>query len=137
MLIEKLIVYADASVRQECTGLGLAVRNARGKLLEWRGKPAPMMTNNEAEYAAIIFALELALRYAPLELELKSDSQVAIGQLRGECVVKDERLGVLNQRALGLAQRFNKVIFTYIPRKQNYLADAIANVASLTGEGEH
>ncbi len=135
MLIEKLIVYTDASVRPDCTGLGVAVRSARGKLIEWRGKSAPLMTNNEAEYAAIIFALEHALRYAPLELHVKSDSQVAIGQLCGECAVKDARLGLLNQRALGLARRFHKVVFTYIPRKQNFLADAIANVASLTGEG--
>ena len=133
MLIEKLIVYTDASVRQDCTGLGLAIRSAKGKLIEWRGKAAPIMTNNEAEYTAIIFALEHALRYAPLELQVMSDSQVAINQLCGECAVRDERLQPLNQRAVHLAGRFQKVTFQYIPRKQNYLADAIANVASLTG----
>lgn len=61
MAYNVLVAYMDASVQPKATGLGVAIKDERGKLIAWRNKGAPAMTCNQAEYAALIFALERAL----------------------------------------------------------------------------
>jgi hypothetical protein len=44
-----LHVYADASVQPTASGLGLAIKDAQGRLIAWKSKAAPAMTCNEAD----------------------------------------------------------------------------------------
>ena len=124
-----LQVYADASVQPNATGLGVAIKDERGNLIAWKNKTAPAMTCNEAEYAALIFALEQALSYAPKELRVFSDSRLIIEQMRGWIRVRSAGLHPLHRRARDLVERFERVTFTHIPRGRNQLADAIADEA--------
>jgi ribonuclease HI len=124
-----LKVYADASVQPGKTGLGLAIKDATGTLIGWRGKPVTCMTNTAAEYAAVIYALEQALSFEPDEITVFSDNQVVIEQLRGGYTVRSKGLLTLHSKALCLAKRFAKVTFVHIPREQNRLADAMADDA--------
>jgi len=124
-----LQVYADASVQPNATGLGVAIKDERGNLIAWKNKTAPAMTCNEAEYAALIFALEQALSYAPKELRVFSDSRLIIEQMRGWIRVRSAGLRPLHRQARNLVERFERVTFTHIPRGRNQLADAIADEA--------
>ncbi len=124
-----LFVYADASVQPEATGLGAVIRDERGELIAWRNKAAPAMTCNEAEYAALIFALEQALTFKPQEVHAFSDSRVVVEQMRGWMRVHSDNLRPLHRKARQLAERFERISFTHIPRERNQLADAIADDA--------
>ena len=129
MAYRLLNVFADASVQPYATGLGVVVKDERGVLIAWRCKPAHPMTCNEAEYAALIFALEQALAYAPGELRVFSDSRLVIDQMTGVNGVRSAELRPLHRRARELTARFACVRFAHIPRERNRLADAMANEA--------
>ncbi len=124
-----LLIYADASVQPTATGLGLAIKDEHGNLIAWKNKTVPAMTCNEAEYAALIFALEQALPYAPQEVRVFSDSRLVIEQMRGWIRVRSEPLRRLHRRARALVERFERVTFTHISRERNQLADAMAEEA--------
>ena len=126
-----LAVYTDASIQPEATGLGVAIKDERGKLIAWRKKSAPPMTCNQAEYAAVIFALEQVLTYQPLPREVRvfSDSRVVVEQMSGWIRVNSLALKALHRRARALTERFERVTFTHIPRERNQLADAMADEA--------
>jgi ribonuclease HI len=58
---------------------------------------------------------------------VQSDSQLLVRQLNGEYRVKDEKLKVLYQRAVGLLRRFDGYRILHVPRELNKLADRLAN----------
>jgi probable phosphoglycerate mutase len=87
------------------------------------------MTCNEAEYSALIFAMEQALKYPTREVRIFSDSRLVVEQMRGWIRVHSATLRALNQKARALAERFERITFTHIPRERNQLADAIADEA--------
>jgi ribonuclease HI len=124
-----LSVYADASVYPHATGLGVAIKDERGKLIAWLNKATHGMTCNEAEYSALIFAMEQALKYPTREVRIFSDSRLVVEQMRGWIRVHSATLRALNQKARALAERFERITFTHIPRERNQLADAIADEA--------
>ncbi|MBI5652066.1 MAG: ribonuclease HI family protein [Chloroflexi bacterium] len=127
-----LAVYADASVYPHATGLGAVIKDARGNLIAWRKRAIGALTSNEAEYHALIFALEQAQTFAPRELQIFSDSKLVVEQMRGMYRVQNERLRALHRRAGALVERFERVTFTHISRERNQLADAIADDAVST-----
>ena len=57
------------------------------------------MTNNEAEYAGLILALELALSLNPEQLSVYLDSTVVVGQMNGDCGVHAKALQVWHRKA--------------------------------------
>jgi ribonuclease HI len=86
-------------------------------------------TNNVAEYAALLALLEHALPLQPQQLEIRSDSQLLVRQMRGEYKVKDANLKVLHAEARALASRLGRVAYVHVPREENREADALANQA--------
>ena len=129
MIYKTLFVYADASVYPLATGLGAVIKDERGTLIVWRNKAARAMTCNEAEYAALIFALEEALKLKPSTAHVYSDSKVVVEQMNGWIAVNSAKLKPLHRRARELSQRFKQLTITHIPRERNQLADAIADEA--------
>jgi ribonuclease HI len=89
------------------------------------------MTNNQAEYTALVRALEHALKLgAEHRVVLNSDSELMVKQMRGEYKVKNEELRPLYQRAKELADRFvGGVSFVHVRRELNKRADQLCNEA--------
>ena len=79
----------------------------------------PGTTNNEAEYAAIIAALELARHDRLSGIQIRSDSQLCVKQIRGEYQVKEERLRPLRDRAARLLKEVSGSI-DWVPRGRNH-----------------
>jgi ribonuclease HI len=87
-------------------------------------------TNNQAEYTALIRALEHAARLGSKHpLRIYSDSELLVKQMNGEYRVKDEGLKPLYEHARRLASRFDSVSISHIPRAQNAWADRLYNAA--------
>jgi ribonuclease HI len=89
------------------------------------------MTNNQAEYTALVRALERALALGPEHrLLVHSDSELMVKQMNGDYRVKNEELRGLYEEAAELARRFRGgVTFRHIRRAHNSRADALCNEA--------
>src|SRR5262249_39852201 len=89
------------------------------------------LTNNQAEYAALVRALEHALKLgANHRVVLHSDSELMVKQMKGEYKVKNEDLRPLFQRARDLAKEFaGGVSFVHVRRELNKRADQLGNDA--------
>jgi ribonuclease HI len=87
-------------------------------------------TNNQAEYTALIRALEHAERLGTHHpLHIHCDSELLVKQMNGEYRVKDEGLKPLYEQARLLASRFGSVSIRHVPRAQNAWADRLYNAA--------
>ena len=100
-----------------------------GTVLDARGEAIGVATNNVAEYRALIAGLEKAAELHVDELEVVSDSELVVKQMRGEYKVKNEALRELSVRAAGLARRLGTVRYKAVRREYNELADRLVNEA--------
>ena len=104
-----------------------------GTVLDARGDTIGVATNNVAEYSGLIAGLESALERDVTELEVVSDSELLVKQMRGEYKVKNEALRELVADADALARRLSKVTYTAVRREHNELADTLVNEALDSG----
>jgi ribonuclease HI len=100
-----------------------------GTVLDARGDTIGVATNNVAEYSGLIAGLESALERDVTELEVVSDSELLVKQMRGEYKVKNEALRELVADAEALARKLSKVTYTAVRREHNELADTLVNEA--------
>ena len=105
------------------------LEDERGDVLAAHGEAIGVATNNVAEYSALIAGLEKAVELGVDELDVISDSELMVKQMRGEYKVKNEALRELSLRAAGLARRVGKVSYTAVRREHNELADRLVNEA--------
>jgi ribonuclease H / adenosylcobalamin/alpha-ribazole phosphatase len=108
---------------------GYVLEAEDGTVLDARGEVIGVATNNVAEYRGLIAGLNQALELGVDELEVVSDSELVVRQMRGEYKVKKETLRTLNEEASDLARRLEKVSFTSVRREHNELADRLVNEA--------
>jgi ribonuclease HI len=108
---------------------GYVLEAEDGTVLDARGEAIGVATNNEAEYRGLVAGLEKAIELGVDELEVVSDSELVVRQMRGEYKVKKETLRTLNEEASDLARRLEKVSFTSVRREHNELADSLVNEA--------
>lgn len=88
-------------------------------------------TNNVAEYTALAKALQwlLAHNYGTKKIEIKSDSQLVVNQLKGDYRVKARRIMPLYKEVLFLRSKFQDIQIKWIPRDKNREADKLTNKA--------
>ncbi len=126
-----LIAYADGAIGDgaSATGVGAILLDEQGQIVRWGNRKLERMTNNEAEYAGLMLALELAAPMKPQHLCVYLDSAVVVGQMNGECGVHAQSLRPWHRRACHAARRLRRVTYHHVPRLRNRLADALANEA--------
>jgi ribonuclease H / adenosylcobalamin/alpha-ribazole phosphatase len=108
---------------------GFVLEAEDGTVLAAHGETIGIATNNVAEYRALIAGLEKALELSVPEVEVVSDSELLVKQMRGEYRVKNEALRDLSLQAARLARRIGKVSYTAVRREHNELADRLVNDA--------
>jgi ribonuclease HI len=108
---------------------GYVLEGEDGAVLAAHGEAIGVATNNVAEYRALVAGLERAAELGVDELEVVSDSELLVKQMRGEYRVKNEALRELSQRAGAAARRLGRVTYTAVRREHNELADRLVNEA--------
>jgi len=108
---------------------GYVLEAEDGTVLDARGEAIGVATNNVAEYSALIAGLERAAEAGVSELEVVSDSELLVKQMRGEYKVKNRALQELFLDASRLARRIQRVSYTAVRREHNELADSLVNEA--------
>jgi ribonuclease HI len=108
---------------------GYVLETEDGTVLAAHGEAIGVATNNVAEYRALVEGLKKAAELQVDELEVVSDSELLVHQMRGEYKVKNEALRELWSEANELADRIRKVTYTAVRREHNELADRLVNEA--------
>ncbi|MBI5411686.1 ribonuclease HI family protein [Candidatus Peregrinibacteria bacterium] len=93
------------------------------------------VTNNQAEYQALIHALkQVKEKIGTPEIRCFMDSQLVVEQLNGRYKVKSPNVKPLFLEVQQLIGQFGSFTVSHVPREENALADALANEAMYGGE---
>ena len=108
---------------------GFVLEAEDGTVLAAEGEAIGVATNNVAEYRALLVGLAKAVELHVPEVEVVSDSELLVKQMRGEYRVKNEALRALSLEAARLAREIGSVTYTAVRREHNELADRLVNEA--------
>jgi ribonuclease HI len=108
---------------------GYVLETEDGHVLAAHGEAIGEATNNVAEYSGLVAGMAKAAELGVDELEVVSDSELLVKQMRGDYRVKSGLLRPLWEQASDLERRFEKVRYTAVRRAHNELADRLVNEA--------
>ena len=108
---------------------GYVLEAEDGTVLAAHGEKIGVATNNVAEYSALVAGLEKALELGVAEVEVVSDSELMVKQMRGEYRIKNAALRELAAEAGRLARKLPEVRYRHVRRHENELADSLVNQA--------
>jgi ribonuclease HI len=125
----RVLLYTDGGARGNPGPAAFAyvLQTEDGTVLASRGEAIGVATNNVAEYSALIAGLRHAVEIGVTELEVRSDSELMVKQMRGEYRVKNKALQELFLDAGRLARQLPAVTYTHVRREHNQLADQLLN----------
>ena len=127
----RYIVHTDGAARGNPgpAAIGVVIEDQEGRTVYEASRALGVRTNNEAEYLALITALEYLRDMRPAEVEFILDSELVVKQILGQYKVKEPRLQSLHGQVILLLNVVGKHRFRHVPRKQNARADELANEA--------
>ena len=127
----KALLYTDGGARGNPgpAAYGFVLEADDGTVLAAEGEAIGEATNNTAEYRGLIAGLARAAELSVPEVEVRSDSELLVKQMRGEYRVKNENLRALSLEAARLAREIGKVTYVHVRREKNELADRLVNEA--------
>ncbi|XP_012840476.1 PREDICTED: protein NYNRIN-like [Erythranthe guttata] len=128
--------FIDGSSNQAGSRARIMLVSPTGEEYEYAVRLTFRASNNEAEYEALIYALQLAAEAGANCLEVYSDSQLVVQQMKGIFETKDERMGDYCDKVRKLSAGFRRITLEQIPRSENERADFLARVGSLSTECE-
>jgi len=109
-------------------GAGSLLLNDNGQVVWSRAQYLGVKTNNEAEYTALINLLTEARARGIKELEVYGDSKLVVSQVTRQWKIKMPHLFELASKVWELTSGM-KVVYAWVPRERNKLADALSNKA--------
>ena len=110
-------------------GAGVTIADGKGKVVTEIALFLGATTNNVAEYAALLCALQTAAQLGAKEVRVQTDSELLARQFSGEYRVKDPTLRVFHALIEQLRRGFRHCDVRHVPREQNRAADRLANRA--------
>jgi ribonuclease HI len=131
----KIVVYTDGGSRGNPgpAAIGVVICDEKGNTIKKYSKDTGISTNNEAEYQAVIFALQKIKQLfgkekaEEMEIEIRMDSELVARQLKGEYKIEEERLFPLFIKIWNLKMDFGDISYVEIPREKNREADRLLN----------
>ena len=130
-MAKRITVFTDgaAAPNPGPAGVGIVVLDESGKMLSQVSRNIGRATNNQAEYVAVVMALEEAARLNAEHVEVRSDSELLVRQIGGEYRVRNPVLKPLFEQVRRLMNGFASCHVVHIPREQNKAADALSRNA--------
>lgn len=117
------------------SGIGITIRNSDGVFIEDISKNIGIKTCNQAEYYALIIALEYCIDegYINISIKIESDSKLVVNQMNGKFKVNNDNIVPLYLHAKGLINEDCIKIY-HIKREYNSEADTLANAGVYCGD---
>jgi ribonuclease HI len=127
----KVIVHVDGGARGNPGPAAAAsvVSTPAGEVLDEAAELLGSVTNNVAEYRALLLGLSRARELGANEVEVVNDSELIAKQVQGRYKVKHEAMKPLYKQAMAALREFEKWSIRSVPRAQNADADALVNQA--------
>jgi ribonuclease HI len=126
------VAYVDGSSAGGGSGVGVVFRGRNREEFRYALKFDFPATNNEAEYEAILSAMEIPRQMGITNIEIRSDSQVIVEQINGSYATQETRTSEYLRKVHQFYSYFDRIILTKIPREKNGLADALSRIGSGT-----
>ncbi len=134
---DKLVIYTDGGSRGNPgpAAFGYVMYGADGAVIKRQGEAIGVATNNEAEYKAVVAALQKVKQVVGkeklkgMQIEVRMDSELIQRQLSGRYKIEEEKLFPLFIAIWNLQRDFKEITFTHVPREQNKEADRMVNEA--------
>jgi ribonuclease HI len=119
--MKRVVIFTDgaADPNPGPAAIGAVIKNEQGQAVSHISQSIGEATNNQAEYQAVIAALEAALKLGATQVEVRSDSEWLVRQVNGQYRVKAAAIRPLYIKVKQLQTRFEKCLFQHIPREQN------------------
>ena len=124
-------MYFDGASNTLGRGVGTVLISPEGNHCPFTAKLSFDCTNNVAEYEACVMGLQATIEKKIKKLIVYGDSALVICQLNGEWEMRDSKLVPYQEFIKGLIEQFEEIIFKHLPREENYLADALATLATM------
>ena len=124
-------MYFDGASNALGRGVGAVLISSKGNHCPFTTKLSFDYTNNVAEYEAYVLGLQAAIEKKIKSLTVYGDSALAIYQLNGEWEIRDSKLVPYQEFIKGLIGQFEEITFKHLSREENYLADALATLATM------
>ena len=126
-----LVIHTDGAARGNPgpAGAGWIIETSDGELVEEGCVYLGELTNNQAEYEALLHALRAVDPGPETEIEVRADSQLMVRQLNGEYRVKHADLRPRFEAASRTLARAALVRVAHVRREENARADELANQA--------
>jgi len=121
-------IYSDGACRGNPGPSGIGAVILKGdKVIHEIAKYIGEVTNNVAEYEALLAALDYCVKKKLSPVEILADSQLMIRQLSGQYKVKHPNIIPLYQKAKEYLSHLKVTGFTHVLREFNKRADELAN----------
>ncbi len=126
-----LVIHTDGAARGNPgpAGAGWVVETIDGELVEEGCAYLGELTNNQAEYEALLHALRAVDPGPDTLIELHADSELMVRQLNGQYRVKNEELRPRFEAARGALAQAGEFRVFHVRRGENERADELANRA--------
>ncbi|MDI3496005.1 MAG: ribonuclease [Patescibacteria group bacterium] len=133
---ERAKIFSDGGARGNPgpAGIGAIIYDVKGAVLAEISEYLGETTNNQAEYRALIAALNKAKSLKLKVVDCYLDSELVVKQLNREYKVKNKELAPLFLEVYNISLSFKKITFNHIRREQNKDADRLANEAMDKGK---
>ena len=108
-------------------GLGLYIPSIKFG----EGKKVKGISNNEAEFKALIWGMEVAIQQKLKNVKFKMDSRIVVNRANGKRAkgkYKNLRMDAFQDEVFELRKEFDTITFRWIPREQNEVADYYSNI---------
>ncbi|GKV30878.1 hypothetical protein SLEP1_g39649 [Rubroshorea leprosula] len=126
------VLYVDSPANIEGSGAGAVLLGPDGFKSKHALRFKFQITNNAAEYEALIYGLKLASELKVQSIQVFSNSQLVMGQVKGSCEIRDPQLGRYTFVVDRLKSRFASFQIDKIPKADNQRADELSKLASST-----
>jgi len=121
----ELFIDGASNLHNKTAGLG-GVFYQNGVELYSFAEFRPDLTNNEAEYGALIFGIEKAIELSLNKIDIFSDSELVVRQIMGVYKVKNDRMAKLHKNVMSLLRQLNQWSITHVRREKNTRADELS-----------
>jgi ribonuclease HI len=127
----RAIVHVDGGARGNPGPAAAAcvISTPDGEILGEHAELLGEVTNNVAEYRALLLGLRQARELGVSEVEVVNDSELIAKQINGQYKVKHASMRPLYLDALAALREFERWSVRTVPRAQNAQADALVNAA--------
>jgi ribonuclease HI len=121
-------IYIDgaSSCNPGPAGAGLVVYDEHGNEVGRDSTYLGEMTNNMAEYEALVIALSMACKSNVKNVSIYTDSLLVVNQIMGKYKIKNITLQKYAEKAKKLIRTIDHFAVKYIPREENKIADKLA-----------